>query len=50
MEPLDDAAVDSFFNRPSAIDVGFLVTFHDRLYVAPKGGAGERVTVAVRPR
>jgi hypothetical protein len=50
VEPLDDAAVDSFFNRPSAIDVGFLVTFHDRLYVAPKGGAGERVTVAVRPR
>lgn len=50
VEPIDDAAVDSFFNRPSAIDVGFLVTFHDRLYVAPKGGAGERVTVAVRPR
>jgi hypothetical protein len=50
VEPLDDAGVDSFFNRPSAIDVGFLVTFYDRLYVAPSGGAGERVTVAVRPR
>jgi hypothetical protein len=50
VEPLDDAGVDSFFNRPSAIDVGFLVTFYDRLYVAPGGGAGERVTVAVRPR
>jgi len=50
VEPLDDAGVDSFFNRPSAIDVGFLVTFYDRLYVAPRGGAGERVTVAVRPR
>jgi Matrixin len=50
VEPLDDADVDSFFNRPSAIDVGFLVTFYDRLYVAPGGGAGERVTVAVRPR
>ena len=31
VEPLDDADVDSFFSRPSAIDVGFLVTFHDRL-------------------
>ena len=50
VEPLDDAGVDSFFNRPSAIDVGFLVTFYDRLYVAPRGGAGERVTVAVRAR
>lgn len=50
VEPLDDADVDSFFNRPSAIDVGFLVTFHERLYVAPRGGFGERVTIAVRPR
>ena len=50
VEPLDDADVDSFFSRPSAIDVGFAVTFYDRGYAAPKGGAGERVTVAVRPR
>ena len=50
VEPLDDADLDSFFSRPSAIDVGFAVTFHDRLYVAPKGGAGERVTIAARPR
>jgi hypothetical protein len=50
VEPLDDADLDSFFSRPGAIDVGFLVTFHDRLYVAPKGGAGDRVSIAVRPR
>ena len=50
VEPLDDADVDSFFSRPAAIDVGFLVTFHSRLFVAPAGGAGERFTVAVRPR
>ena len=50
VEPLDDADVDSFFSRPSAIDVGFAVTFHDRLYVAPRGGAGERVTIAARAR
>jgi hypothetical protein len=42
--------VDSFFSRPSAIDVGFAVTFHDRLYVVPKGGAGTRAAIAVRPR
>jgi hypothetical protein len=50
VEPLDDTDVDSFFSRPSAIDVGFAVTFYDRAYVAPKGGAGARATVAVRPR
>ena len=50
VEPLDDADLDSFFSRPAAIDVGFLVTFHDRLFVAPSGGAGERFTVAVRPK
>jgi hypothetical protein len=50
VEPLDDADLESFFSRPSAIDIGFLVTFHDRLFVAPTGGAGERFTVAVRPK
>jgi hypothetical protein len=50
VEPLDDADVESFFSRPSAVDLGFLVTFYDRLYVAPNGGVGDRVTVAVRPR
>ena len=50
VEPLDDAEVESFFSSPSAIDRGFLVTFHDQIYIAPKGGVGERVTVAVRPR
>jgi hypothetical protein len=50
VEPLDDADIDSFFSRPAAIDIGFLVTFHDRLAVAPRGGAGETVTVAVQPR
>jgi len=50
VEPLDDADLESFFSRPAAIDVGFLVTFHDRLLVVPAGGASERFTVAVRPK
>jgi hypothetical protein len=50
VEPLDDADIESFFSRPSGIDIGFLVTFHDRLVVAPAGGAGGQITVAVRPR
>jgi matrixin len=49
-EPLDDADIESFFGRPGAIDIGFLVTFHDRLFIAPAGGAGEPLTVAVRPK
>jgi hypothetical protein len=50
VEPLDDADVESFFSRAGAIDIGFLVTFHDRLFIAPRGGEGERFTVAVRPK
>lgn len=50
VEPLDDADIESFFSRPRGIDVDFLVTFHDRLFIAPAGGAGEPFTVAVRPK
>ncbi|MBI2827815.1 MAG: matrixin family metalloprotease [Acidobacteria bacterium] len=50
VEPLDDADVESFFSRSAGVDIDFLVTFHGRLFVAPRGGAGERLTVAVRPK
>lgn len=48
IEPIDDADLESFFR--GAVDVGFQVTFHDRLFVAPAGGVGERFTVPVRPK
>ena len=50
VEPLDDGDVESFFSARSPIDLGFLVTFSNRLFVAPAGGQGERVTIAVRPK
>jgi hypothetical protein len=49
VEPLDDADVDSFFSR-ERVQVDFQVTFLDRLFVAPRGGVGERVEIAVRPK
>jgi len=49
VEPLDDADVDSFFADPG-IDTDFRVTYYDRLYVAPAGGAGPRIDVTVRPK
>jgi hypothetical protein len=49
VEPLDDADRESFFGGGDAVDVEFQVTFHDRLFVAPPGGVGERFTVTVRP-
>jgi hypothetical protein len=49
VEPLDDADIDSFFSDDE-IDVDFQVTFHPRLFVAPRGGAGERVDIEVRPK
>ena len=50
VEPLDDADIESFFGRGDPVDANFQVTFHDRLFVAPAGGVGERFVVTVRPK
>ena len=50
VEPLDDADTESFFGRSETIDLDFQVTYLDRLFVAPRGGVGERFDVAVRPK
>jgi hypothetical protein len=50
VEPLDDADIESFFGSSDPVDMNFSVTFHDRLFVAPLGGTGERFTVTVRPK
>ena len=50
VEPLDDGDLESFFSARNPIDVDFQVTFHERLFVAPAGGVGQRVTVTVRPK
>jgi hypothetical protein len=49
VEPVDDADIDSFL-EPAGVNVNFQVTFHDRLIVAPRGGAGASADVAVRPK
>jgi len=49
VEPLDDADVESFFDD-SRVDLDFRVTYHDRLFIAPRGGVGERFNVEVRPK
>lgn len=50
VEPLDDADVESFFDSESPVDVDFQVTYFERLFVAPRGGVGERFVVEVRPK
>jgi len=50
VEPLDDADTESFFSRRDPIDLRFHPTFHPRLVIAPSGGEGDRVTIAVTPR
>ena len=50
VEPVDDADRESFFERGNNVDVNFRVTFYERLFIAPAGGVGERVTVAVRSK
>jgi hypothetical protein len=49
VEPLDDADVDSFLSD-SRVDIDFRVAYHERLFVAPRGGVGERFEVRVRPK
>ena len=49
VEPIDDADIDSFL-EPAGVNVNFRVTFHDRLIIAPRGGASESFDVAVRPK
>lgn len=49
VEPLDDADVESFFDE-GMVDIDFRVTYHERLFVAPRGGVGERFEVRVRPK
>lgn len=50
VEPLDDADLESFFSRRAPVDAEFLVTYAERLAVAPVGGAGEPLEIAVRPK
>jgi len=50
VEPLDDAEIEGFFSRRDPIDLSFQPTFHPRLFIAPSGGEGEPVTVAVTPK
>jgi hypothetical protein len=50
VEPLDDADLESFFNRRAPVDVEFLVTYAERVAVAPEGGAGPPLDIVVRPK
>jgi hypothetical protein len=50
VEPVDDADVASFFNDRIPVEVDFRVTFHDRLFIVPAGGAGEPLVVSVQPK
>lgn len=49
VEPLDDADLESFFDGED-VEIDFRVTYLDRLFVAPRGGVGERFDVEVRPK
>lgn len=50
VEPLDDADIESFFDEDQNVEIDFRVTYFNRLFVAPRGGVGERFDVQVRPK
>jgi hypothetical protein len=47
VEPLDDADLDSFFESSRNVDVGFRVTYLDRLVIVPRRGDSGAVDVEV---
>jgi hypothetical protein len=49
VEPLDDAATDSFFDAPG-IDVNFKATLHNHLVTVPAGGTAGSFDVTVQPK
>jgi len=49
VEPLDDAATDSFFDDPG-IDINFKVALSDHLVAVPKGGAAASFDVTVQTK
>ncbi|MGH9146915.1 MAG: matrixin family metalloprotease [Vicinamibacterales bacterium] len=49
VEPLDDAAIDSFFGESPPPETRFVVTYLDQLAVVPSGGNTEVADIAVRP-
>jgi hypothetical protein len=50
VEPLDDADLESFFEDPKQVDLGFRVTFYNRLVIVPRGGDSGTIAVAVTPK
>ena len=50
VEPLDDAEIESFFQDVQKVDLGFTVTFFDRLAIVPAGGSTSRIDVPVKPK
>ena len=48
VEPLDDAAVDSFFDEPPPVDTAFAVAYFERLTIVPRGGSADQVEIRVR--
>jgi hypothetical protein len=49
VEPLDDAEVDSFFDRTD-LDTEFATAFSDNLVVVPRGGSTQPIEIPVRAR
>jgi hypothetical protein len=50
VEPLDDGALESFFEDSSRVDADFAVTYYPKLAVAPRGGSSAGVDITVRAR
>lgn len=49
-EPLDDGDLESFFNNGTNVELGFQVTYSERLAIVPAGGDAPGINITVRPK
>ena len=49
-EPLDDGDLESFFNNGTNVELGFQVTYSERLAIVPAGGDAPGINISVRPK
>jgi hypothetical protein len=50
VEPLDDGDLESFFQPSANVELGFQVTYSERLAIVPRGGNAAGIDIAVRPK
>jgi hypothetical protein len=50
VEPLDDGALESFFDEDAPVNINFKAMYFSKLVAVPAGGAGPAIEIRVQPK